>query len=177
MQALQEAYLRHVIDTVHDLPNVLYEVANESSAAVRRRGDGRRPQCPRPAPSGAISTAWQYWVIDFVKSYEREQGCAAHPIGMTMLFPVPDHNMINEPLYNSSADRISPGADDGKFGGGPADDPDNPGTRWYLDPPANDGRKVLLVDTDHYAPGEGDALWAWKSSHRPPADPDGLWHH
>src|SRR5215207_151889 len=31
VQALQEAYIRKVIDTVQDLPNVLYEVANESS--------------------------------------------------------------------------------------------------------------------------------------------------
>src|SRR5215217_2827978 len=31
VQELQEAYIRQVVDTVHDLPNVLYEVANESS--------------------------------------------------------------------------------------------------------------------------------------------------
>jgi len=31
VQAIQEAYIRKVVDTVHDLPNVLYEVANESS--------------------------------------------------------------------------------------------------------------------------------------------------
>jgi hypothetical protein len=31
VQAFQEAYLRKVVDTVHDLANVLYEVANESS--------------------------------------------------------------------------------------------------------------------------------------------------
>src|SRR4030095_12695348 len=31
VQALQEAYVRKVVDTVHDLPNVLFEVANESS--------------------------------------------------------------------------------------------------------------------------------------------------
>ena len=31
IQALQEAYIRKVVDTVHDLPNVRYEVANESS--------------------------------------------------------------------------------------------------------------------------------------------------
>jgi len=31
VQTIQEAYLRKVLDTVHDLPNVLYEVANESS--------------------------------------------------------------------------------------------------------------------------------------------------
>jgi hypothetical protein len=33
VQALQEAYLRKVVDTVGDLPNVLYEVANESSGS------------------------------------------------------------------------------------------------------------------------------------------------
>jgi hypothetical protein len=31
------------------------------------------------------------------------------------------------------------------------------------DPPAADGRNVVITDTDHYAPGRGDALWAWKS--------------
>ncbi len=31
IQGIQEAYIRKVVDTVHDLPNVLYEVANESS--------------------------------------------------------------------------------------------------------------------------------------------------
>jgi hypothetical protein len=35
VQALQEAYVRKVVDTVHDLPNVLYEVANESSGCGR----------------------------------------------------------------------------------------------------------------------------------------------
>ena len=33
VKALQEAYIRKVVDAVHDLPNVLYEVANESSGA------------------------------------------------------------------------------------------------------------------------------------------------
>jgi hypothetical protein len=32
-----------------------------------------------------------------------------------------------------------------------------------VDPPASDGTKVVITDTDHYAPGLGDALWAWKS--------------
>src|SRR6185503_2941112 len=31
VQALEEAYIRKVIDTLHDLPNVLWEVSNESS--------------------------------------------------------------------------------------------------------------------------------------------------
>ena len=37
VEALQSAYIRKVIDTVHDLPNVLYEVANESSGQRWRR--------------------------------------------------------------------------------------------------------------------------------------------
>jgi hypothetical protein len=31
------------------------------------------------------------------------------------------------------------------------------------DPPANDGAKVIISDTDHYSPMKSDALWAWKS--------------
>src|SRR4029078_3278150 len=34
---MQQAYVRKVVDTLHDLPNVLWEVANESS------GDGAAP--------------------------------------------------------------------------------------------------------------------------------------
>jgi len=40
----------------------------------------------------------------------------------------------------------------------------NPSTgRWYNDPPPSDGTKVVISDTDHFAPGAGDALWAWKA--------------
>ncbi len=41
--------------------------------------------------------------------------------------------------------------------------PGSPQSRWLEDPPVADGRKVVISDTDHYAPGRGDALWAWKS--------------
>ena len=36
-------------------------------------------------------------------------------------------------------------------------------SRWFADPPPADGAKVVISDTDHYAPGGGDALWAWQS--------------
>ena len=36
VQAIQAAYIRKVIDTVHDLPNVLYEVSNESCGGGAR---------------------------------------------------------------------------------------------------------------------------------------------
>jgi hypothetical protein len=80
--ALQEAYLRKVIDTVSDLDNVLYEVCNEASAD---------------------STDWQYRVIDFVKEYEAGKG-KQHPVGMTFQY----RSGANALLYASPADWISP---------------------------------------------------------------------
>ena len=41
--ALQEAYIRKIIDTVNDLDNVLYEIANEDSGS------------PEPTPSGSTT--------------------------------------------------------------------------------------------------------------------------
>jgi hypothetical protein len=83
---------------------------------------------------------------------------------MTMQFPVPEQTKVNDPLFNSSADWISPGYDDEIFTGGRHPmAPGSPPSRWFDDPPAGDGRKVVITDTDHYAPGQGDALWAWKS--------------
>ena len=152
IRALQEAYIHKVVDTVHDLPNVLYEVANESSGGGTVEKAFAQMLGMEDPPDWGDSTRWQYWVIDVVKRCERERGYDAHPIGMTMQFPVPDQARVNEPLFNSAADWISPGFDDEIFTG-----------RWLTDPPANDGRKVVISDTDHYAPGLVDAVWAWKS--------------
>src|SRR5215211_6499033 len=131
VQALQEAYVRKVVDTVQDLPNVLYEVANESSGA-----DAPSVEFPDgssiPTPVGD-STGWQYWVIDLLKRYEQERGYQRHPIGMTMQFPVPDQARVNDPLLNGPADWISPGFDDEIFTG-----------RWATDPPAADGAKAVI---------------------------------
>jgi hypothetical protein len=165
VQTIQEAYIRRVVDTVQDLPNVLYEVANESS------GGGSVPQGMAAmlglsgSPDWGDSTQWQYWVINVVKQYEQQQGYDQHPIGMTMQYPVPEQTKVNEPLYNSPADWISPGYDDEIFTGGRhVMEPGAPPSRWVDNPPPSDGRKVVITDTDHYAPpGKGDALWAWKS--------------
>jgi hypothetical protein len=80
--ALQEAYVRKVVDTVNDLDNVLYEVCNES---------------------GAFSTEWQYHIIRCVKQYEATRS-KQHPVGMTVQYA----KGTNEVLYNSPADWISP---------------------------------------------------------------------
>ena len=90
--------------------------------------------------------------MDFVRRYEQQQGYDTHCIGMTMQYPVPDQRKVNDVLWSSPADWISPGYDD-----------EIPNGRWVRNPPENQGRKVVFSDTDHYAPGGGDALWAWKS--------------
>jgi hypothetical protein len=164
IEAIQSAFVTKVVDTLHDLPNVLWEVANEST------GGGDLPQefaeylGVRELPVNGDSTTWQYWVIDVVKRHERDRGYAPHPIGMSMQYPVKHQTEVNEPLFASDADWISPGYDDEHFAdGGHPMEPGNQPSRWLVDPPVADGRKVVISDTDHYAPGGGDALWAWKS--------------
>jgi hypothetical protein len=153
-----------VADTLGDLPNLLWEVANESSGGGEvDPAFAEALGLPARAEWGD-SSAWQYWVIDTVKRHERELGYDRHPIGMTMQFPVPTQTKVNQPLFDSRAEWISPGYDDEVFAeGGHPMAPGSPQSRWLEDPPAADGRKVVVSDTDHYAPGRGDALWAWKS--------------
>jgi hypothetical protein len=66
-------------------------------------------------------TEWQYHMIRFIKDYERSKPYQ-HPVGMTAAWPGTD-----EILYQSPADWVSPAAK----------------------VPVNDGRKVILNDTDH----------------------------
>jgi hypothetical protein len=142
----------------------LWEVANEST------GDGSATRefaaflGMREVPAWGDSTDWQYRVIDLVKRHESQRGYDPHPIGMTMQFPVADQTKVNEPLLRSRAEWISPGYDDEIFTHGRHPTaPGSPPSRWFADPPVADGAKVVISDTDHYAAGHGDALWAWKS--------------
>jgi hypothetical protein len=59
--AVQEAYVRKVIETINDLDNVLYEICNEG---VRHTRD------------------WQHQMVRFVKEAESEMPFQ-HPVGMT----------------------------------------------------------------------------------------------
>jgi hypothetical protein len=164
VQALQEAYIRKVVDSLQDLPNLLWEVANESSGGGKVVPAFAQALGLAGTPEWGDSTAWQYWVIDRVRRHEAEMGYDRHPMGMTMQFPVPEQTRVNDPPFDSRAEWISPGYDDETFaGGGHPMAPGSPQSRWLEDPPAADGRKVVISDTDHYAPGRGDALWAWKS--------------
>jgi hypothetical protein len=81
--AVQEQYVRKVIDTIGDFDNVLFEIANES---------------------GGHSTDWQYSVIELIKRYEAESGGKRHPVGMTFQWIGGE----NTALLESEADWISP---------------------------------------------------------------------
>lgn len=119
---LQRAYVKKVIDTVNDLNNVLFEISNESHGS---------------------SQAWQYHMINVVKSYEAKKP-KQHPVGMTWEWP--DGN--NNDLYNSPADWIS-------LGGGV-------NINTYT-PPKATGSKIIIADTDHLCGICGNRQWVWKS--------------
>jgi len=115
---IQAAYIRHVVDTVNDLDNVLYEVINEGG-----------------------QKEWDWWVVDLVHDYERGKP-KQHPVGIT------GHGAENlAGMIASPADWVSPGSNDG-FGD---------------DPPAWEGQKVSLLDTDHIWGIGGNHAWVWKS--------------
>ena len=115
-------------------------------------------------------------MIDVVKGYEKDRGYDTHPIGMTMQFPVADQTKVNDAAVASRAEWISPGYDDEMFADGRHPmAPDAPPARWFADPPPADGQKVIITDTDHYAPGKADAVVGLDViSPRPPPDPDGF---
>jgi len=119
--AIQERYVRKVIDTLNDLDNVLYEISNENHPP---------------------STKWQYHFIDLIHKLERGKA-KQHPVGMTFQYK----GGSNRTLFDSPADWISP----------------NPEGGYRDDPPAADGKKVILNDTDHLWGIGGNSTWVWKS--------------
>ena len=86
--ALQEDYVRKVVDTVNDLDNVLYEICNEAHGG---------------------STQWQYHLVRFVKRYEAGKA-KQHPAGMTFQYKGGTNAILNE----SPADWVSPNPGDAK---------------------------------------------------------------
>ncbi len=89
------------------------------------------------SPGG--SRDWQRHMIRHLHTVDGRR----HPIGMTFAFP----GGSNEDLFASPADWISPG----RRGG------------YMKSPPPADGRKVILLDTDHLWGIGGDRGWVWKS--------------
>jgi len=89
--------------------------------------------------SDASSVPWQYHMIDFIHATESALP-KQHPVGMTVPWPYGD----NAALYASKAEWISPNG--------------------LLDrPETSDGRKVVVVDTDHLCGSCGSPEWVWMS--------------
>jgi hypothetical protein len=86
-----KAFVAKVIDTVNDLDNVLYEIANE-------------------APFTSIS--WQYELINYIHSYESGKA-KQHPVGMTAPGWDGTTGSPYSALLRSPADWIAPPAHDG----------------------------------------------------------------
>jgi len=85
------------------------------------------------------SVQWQYRMIDFIHAYQKQKP-RQHPVGMT------GAPIDNAALFASPADWISPTSKDG----------------YNTDPPAADGRKVIISDVDHVWP-RNLPQWPWKS--------------
>jgi len=87
----------------------------------------------------ADSAPWQYHMVDFIKRYEAtkpKQHLVWLNLGSDQIFAAECH-----------AELVSPG-----------------GPRPYLrNPPAADGRKVVIADSDHISPLRATHEWAWKS--------------
>lgn len=127
--ALQETYVRKVIETVGQFDNVIYEISNESHGG---------------------STAWQYHLINFIKDCERPLE-KQHPVWISFQW---DGNIgpgDNQALFRSEAEAISPHHVSAQV------------EAYKTDPPAANGSKVILLDTDHLWGIGGDAAWVWKT--------------
>jgi hypothetical protein len=81
-------------------------------------------------------------MISYIKNYEAGKS-KRHPVGMTVEWPDGDNNE----LFASPADWISPNGNGG----------------YWENPPAADGSKVIINDTDHLSYPSGDEQWMWKS--------------
>ncbi|MEX2559196.1 MAG: nitrilase-related carbon-nitrogen hydrolase, partial [Pirellulales bacterium] len=84
---------------------------------------------------------WDWWVVKTIKDYQRTKP-KQHPVGITGHGAEKLASMLASP-----ADWTSPGRVDG----------------YAEEPPAWDGKKVSLLDTDHIWGVGGNAAWVWKS--------------
>jgi hypothetical protein len=93
------------------------------------------------------STAFQYHMIHYIKDREKSMP-KQHPVGMTFQWDGRDSGK-NGDLFDGPADWVSPAVE--------------PGQEYKTDPPSADGRKVIILDTDHLWGTGGDRVWVWKS--------------
>ncbi|MBI3973312.1 MAG: hypothetical protein HY332_18735 [Chloroflexi bacterium] len=95
-------------------------------------------------PNRPEAMAWQDHLCAFIHEYERGKP-KQHPVGIT----AEGGNQDNARLFATGADWISPG--NGRL------------FEYRYNPPAADGTKVILTDTDHLWGHGADVGWIWKS--------------
>ncbi len=122
--AYQEAYVEHLIDTLGDLDNVIWEVAMEPWGDYSRNGNGPKD--------------WVNHFISYVRTYE-ESKPKQHPILQGVFYP--PGNGDNDYLFASDADVISPNAGNGEYD---HDSPSLDGTKVVL----IDTDHILWTETD-----------------------------
>ena len=177
VEAIQEAYIRKVVDTLHDLPNVLWEVANEST------GDGSVDQGVRVVPGDGRAAGLGRLDRLAVLGHR----CREAARGRARLRRASDRDDDAVPgratrprstsrCSRSRAEWISPGYDDEIFAdGGHPMAPGSPPSRWFADPPPADGAKVDHQRHGPLRPGAGRrALGLEVVPARPSPDPHGL---
>ncbi|MGI5899520.1 MAG: DUF6298 domain-containing protein [Christensenellales bacterium] len=91
------------------------------------------------------SKIWQMHMIDFIHKYEKGLP-KQHPVGISASGAYEDNVL----LMHSNADWVAPGIDF-KY-------------NYRIDPPAMDGKKVVIMDTDHICALDhaGDRKLVWK---------------
>lgn len=149
VNAIHDAYVIKVIETVGDLDNVLYEISNETVAT----------DVGETCHHVTHVKDWMYHVINLIHHYERQRGFGPHPVGISNIRPTPEGSMAddwNPYLFESPAEYVSPNGN--RWNGD---------ERWKKDPPAATGTKVVIADTDHIQPslhgGPGMRSWQWRT--------------
>jgi Family of unknown function (DUF6298) len=101
--------------------------------------------------AGSYSTDWQVDMIRYIRKSEAKLP-KRHPVGFTFQYGyAPSCTGETKTLLQSDADWISPGDDVGDYRGA------------ANGPTPNDGKKVIINDTDHLWGRGGTPLWVWKS--------------
>jgi hypothetical protein len=99
--------------------------------------------------SHRASAAWQQHMVDYIHAYERSKP-KQNPVVLSSVFDGGRGQAADiDLLFASRAEAVAPGS--GSHG------------EYKSDPPAADGRKVVIADTDHLWGVGGDPGWVWKS--------------
>ena len=132
-QAYNEAYARHVVDTVGMYDNVLFEVGNELDTTSLDQG---------------VVLSFAKRIVEVINEQQVAKGFSHKPVGISELAFA--QAGVLDAMLASEADFITPG--------GSAIPPQTQETL-----PDYGGQKVIIVDTDHLFPYQLDHHWTWKS--------------